>query len=37
LVNITKDENGKVVKKGRINTIYRPSQKDVEFVKKCYP
>jgi hypothetical protein len=37
LVNITKDENGKVVKKGRINTIYSPSQKDVEFVKKCYP
>jgi hypothetical protein len=37
LVKITEDENGKVVKKERINTIYKPSRKDVEFVKKYYP
>jgi hypothetical protein len=37
LVKIIKDDNGKVVRKERINIIYKPSRKDVEFVKKYYP
>jgi hypothetical protein len=37
LVKIKKDENGNIVGKERIWDIKKPSQKDVEFVKKYYP
>jgi len=37
LVKITKDEGGNVIGKERIWNIKKPSQKDVQFVKKYYP